>query len=102
MTSQTSAPVVLDAASYPIVWPGDWERHDAVWLSWSSVDYSRQLSFHTAFFAIVCALHSRVKLCCLCDGPDDEASIRAQAKQAAVPSDAIDIVHIGRTGPWDA
>ena len=97
----SNGPVVLDEVSYPIVWPGDWEPHDVVWLSWSPIDYyARTQPFRTPFFAIIRALHTRVKLRCLVDGPVEEANLYAQAQLAGVPSERIDVLHVGRTGPW--
>ena len=100
MAALSSAPLMLEAASHPVVWPGDWEQHDAVWLAWSPVSYARGRPLHAPFAAITAALRGRVRLCCLVDGPEEEAALGAQWQLDGAPPGQMDIFHIRCTGPW--
>ena len=91
---------MLDESAHPVVWPGDWEAHDAMWLSWSPVDYTQNNPFHIPFFNMIRALHTRVKLHCLVQHAQEQQTLQSLLQHHAVPTTNLTFHHIPRTGPW--
>ena len=80
------------------VFPGDWEAHSAIWLSWESENHKRDHPVSKPQLQILAGLHGHQKACLIVQDEAEEKSVQAAAAAQKVPLDHVTFYHAEHVG----
>ena len=88
----------VGAAQY--VFPGDWEAHSAVWLSWQAEDHKKGRPVSVPQLQLISGLHGHQKVCLIVQDAAEEQAVKAAASSAGVSVDHVTFYQAPHVGLW--
>jgi len=98
MTDKFLAFDEVGASQY--VFPGDWEAHSAIWLSWQSEDHKKNHPVSTPQLQLIRGLHGHQNVCLIVQDEAEEKAVREVAGRASVPVEHVTFYHAEHVGLW--
>ena len=82
------------------VFPGDWEAHSAIWLSWQAEDHKRGRPVSVPQLQLLGGLHKHQKVALIVQDEAEQQQVTAAAGKAGVPLDHVTFYHAAHVGLW--
>ena len=98
MTDKFLAFDEVGASQY--VFPGDWEAHSAVWLSWQAEDHKKGRPVSVPQLQLINGLHGHQHVSLIVQDEAEEKAVKDAASKASVPLKHVTFYHAPHVGLW--